>query len=100
MTPPTPGSEQLQERTTKGASGPAAFQVLLTKLADYFDRAPRGATLEALQKFGFIVANTVEKGGPLAPSVEMDRIRTAQQYLETKEKHYDHLRRYEPRLPI
>ena len=37
---------------TKGASGPAAFKVLLAELADYFDRAPRGAALETLQKFG------------------------------------------------
>ena len=84
---------------TKRASGPAAFKVLLTELADYFDRAPRGAALETLQKFGVrtgtpfssylrafrvVAASTVEKGGPLAPSAEMAielvRIRTAQQY--------------------
>ena len=79
--------------------GPAAFKTLLSDFADYFDRAPRGAALETLQKFGVrtgtpfssylralrvVVASTVEKGGPLAPSatmaIELVRIRTAQQY--------------------
>ena len=79
--------------------GPAAFKTLLTDFADYFDRAPRGAALETLQKFGVrtgtpfssylralrvVVASTVAKGGPLAPSatmaIELVRIRTAQQY--------------------
>ena len=112
---------QLQERMTTGSSGPAAFKILLADFADYFDRAPRGATLETLQKFGVrtgtpfssyfqtlrvVVASTVEKGGPLAPSAEMAieliRIRTAQQYpmlmatlfpgdLATREKPYDSL---------
>ena len=90
---------QLQERMKTGTSGPSAFKILLADFADYFDRAPRGAALETLQKFGVrtgtpfssylralrvVVANTVEKGGPLAPSAEMAielvRIRTAQQY--------------------
>ena len=89
---------QLQERMTSGASGPVAFKTLLTDFADYFDRAPRGAALATLQNFGVrtgtpfasylralrvVVASTVEKGGPLAPSVamaiELVRIRTAQQ---------------------
>ena len=82
---------------------------------------PHGAALETLQKFGvrngtpfssylrtlrIVVASTVEKGGPLAPSAEMAielvRIRTAQQYpmlmptlfpgdLATREKPYDSL---------
>ena len=97
---------------TASSSGPSA---------DFFDRAPRGAALETLQKFGVrtrtpfssylrtlrvVVASTVEKGGPLAPSAEMAielvRIRTAQQYpmlmptlfpgdLATREKPYDSL---------
>ena len=90
---------QLQERITSGASGPAAFKTLLADFADYFDRAPRGAALATLQNFGVrtgtpfasylralrvVVASTVEKGGPLAPSaamaIELVRIRTAQQY--------------------
>ena len=90
---------QLQERLSSGSSGPAAFKILLTDFADYFDRAPRGAALETLQTFGVrtgtpfssylralrvVVASTVEKGGPLAPSatmaIELVRIRTAQQY--------------------
>ena len=90
---------QIQERLSFGSGGPAAFKILLTDFADYFDRAPRGAALEALQKFGVrtgtpfssylrtlrvVVASTVEKGGPLAPSatmaIELVRIRTAQQY--------------------
>ena len=90
---------QLQERLSSGSGGPAAFKTLLTDFADYFDRAPRGAALETLQKFGVrtgtpfssylralrvVVASTVEKGGPLAPSatmaIELVRIRTAQQY--------------------
>ena len=90
---------QIQERLSSGSGGPAAFKILLTDLADYFDRAPRGAALETLQKFGVRtgtsfssylrvlraeVASTVEKGGPLAPSatvaIELVRIRTAQQY--------------------
>ena len=90
---------QLQERLSSGIGGPAAFKTLLSDFADYFDRAPRGAALETLQKFGVrtgtlfssylralrvVVASTVEKGGPLAPSatmaIELLRIRTAQQY--------------------
>ena len=90
---------QVQERLSSGSGGPAAFKILLTDFADYFDRAPRGAALETLQKFGVrtgtpfssylralrvVVASTVEKGGPLAPSatmaIELVRIRTAQQY--------------------
>ena len=94
---------------------------LLIDVTDYFDRAPRGAALETLQKFGVpsgtpfsnylrsfrvVVASTVDKGGPLAPSPEMAmeliRIRTAQQYpmlmptlfpgsLASREKPYDSL---------
>ena len=79
--------------------GPAAFGTLLTDVADYFDRAPRGAALATPQQFrvpsgtlfsSFLrsfrvgVASTVDKGGPLALSPEMAmvliRIRTAQQY--------------------
>ena len=90
---------QLQERMMTGSSEPAAFKTLLADFADYFDRAPHGAALETLQKFDVrtgtpfssylrtlrvVVASTVEKGGPLAPSAEMAielvRIRTAQQY--------------------
>ena len=90
---------QLQERLSSGIGGPAAFKTLLSDFADYFDRASRGAALETLQKFGVrtgtpfssclralrvVVASTVEKGGPLAPSatmaIELVRIRTAQQY--------------------
>ena len=109
---------QLQERITTGSSGPAAFKLLLVDFADHFDRAPRGAALETLQKFGVrtgtpfssylralrvVVASTVEKGGQLAPSaamaIELVRTRTAQQYpmlmptlfpgdLATREKPY------------
>ena len=90
---------QIQERLSSGSGGPAAFKILLTNLADYFDQAPRGFALETLEKFGVrtetpflpylralrvVVASTVEKGGPLAPSatmaIELVRIRTAQQY--------------------
>ena len=90
---------QLQERLASGVDGPAAFRTLLIDVTDYFDRAPRGAALETLQKFGVPsgtpfsnylrsfrvgVATTVDKGRPLAPSPEMAmeliRIRTAQQY--------------------
>ena len=110
---------QLQKRMTTGSSGPAAFKNLLADFADYFDRAPRGAALETLQKFGVctetpfssylralrvVLASTVEEGGPLAPSAEMAielvRVRMAQQYpmlmptlfpgdLATREKPYD-----------
>ena len=103
---------------TSGASGPVAFKTLLTDFADYFDRAPRGVALATLQNFGVctgtpfasylralrvVIASTVEKGGPLAPSsamaIELVRIRTAQQYpmlmptlfpgdLATREKPY------------
>ena len=78
---------------------PTAFRTLLTDVTDYIDRAPRGAALETLQKFGVpsgtlfsnylrsfraVVASTVDKGGLLAPSpeiaIELIRIRTAQQY--------------------
>ena len=109
---------QLQENLSSGIGGPAAFKTLLTDFADYFDRAPRGAALATLQNFGVrtgtpfasylralrvVVASTVEKGGPLAPSsamaIELVRIRTAQQYpmlmptlfpgdLATREKPY------------
>ena len=90
---------QLQERLASGVDGPAAFGTLLNDVADYFDRAPRGAALTTLQQFGVpsgtpfssflrsfraVVASTVDKGGPFAPSPEMAmeqiRIRTAQQY--------------------
>ena len=110
---------QLQERLASGVDGPAAFRTLLTDVTDYFDRSPRRAALETLQKFGVpsgtpfsnylrsfrvVVASTVDKGGPLAPSPEMAmeliRIRTAQQYpmlmptlfpgiLATRERPYD-----------
>ena len=109
---------RLQERISSGSSGPDAFKILLADFEDFFDRAPRGAALETLQKFGVrtgtpfssylralrvVVASTVEKGGPLAPSatmaIELVRIRTAQQYptlmptlfpgdLATREKPY------------
>lgn len=39
---------QLQEGLISGLSGPAAFKMLLADITDYFDRAPRGATLETL----------------------------------------------------
>ena len=90
---------QLQERLASGVDRPAAFGTLLTDVADYFDRSPRGAALATLQPFGVpsgtpfssfvrsfrvVVASTADKGGPLAPSLEMAmeliRIRTAQQY--------------------
>ena len=97
------------------------FRTLLTDVADYFDRASRGAALEALQTFAvpsgtpfssvlysfrLIVASTVDKEGPLAPSPDMAmefiRICTAQQYpmlmpslfpgkLATQEKSYESL---------
>ena len=109
---------QLQERMMTGSSGLSAFTILSADFADYFDRAPRGAALETLQKLGVctrtpfssylrtlrvVVARTVEKGGSLAPSaeiaIELIRIRTAQQYpmlmptlfpgvLATREKPY------------
>ena len=109
---------QLQERVSSGSSGPDAFKILLADFGDFFDRAPRGAALETLQKFGVrtrtsfssylralrvVVASTVEKGGPLALSVtiaiELVRIQTAKQYstlmptlfpgdLATREKPY------------
>ena len=112
---------QLQERLASGVDGPAAFGTLVTDAADYFDRAPRGATLATLQKLGVpsvtpfssflrsfraVVASTVDKGGPLAPSPEMAmelfRIRIAQQYpmlmptffpgvFATRERPYDSL---------
>ena len=112
---------QLQERLASGVDGPAAFGTLLTDVADYFDRTPRGAALATLQQFGepsgtpfssflrsfrVVVASTVDKGDPLAPSPEMAmeliRIRTAQQYpmlmptlfpgvLATQERPYDSL---------
>ena len=111
----------MQEGLGSGVDGPAAFGTLLTDVADYFDRAPRGAGLATLQQFGvpsgtpfssflrsfrLVVASTVDKGGPLAPSPEMAmeliRIRTAQQYpmlmptlfpgvLATRERPYDSL---------
>ena len=112
---------QLQERLASGVDGPGAFKKLLTDVDDHFDRAPRGAALVSLHKFGVpprppfssllryfrvMVAGTVDKGGPLAPSpdmaMELIRIRTAQQYptlmptlfpgkLATQEKPYDSL---------
>ena len=42
---------QLQEKLASGVDGPAAFGTLLTIVADYFDRAPRGAAMATLQKF-------------------------------------------------
>ena len=43
---------QLQERLDSGVDRPGAFKTLLTDVADHFDRAPRGAALASLQKFG------------------------------------------------
>ena len=43
---------QLQEGLTSGSSGSSTFRMLLADVTDYFDRAPRGASLETLQKFG------------------------------------------------
>ena len=43
---------KLQESLASGVDGPAAFRTLLIDVTDYFDRAPRGAPLETLQKFG------------------------------------------------
>ena len=112
---------QLQKRLASGVDGPAAFRTLLIDVTDYFNRAPRGAALETLQKFGVrsgtrfsnycrlfrvVVASTVDKDGSLTPSPEMTmeliRIRTAQQYpmlmptlfpgnLATRERPYDSL---------
>ena len=112
---------QLQERVAFGVDGPGAFKTLLTDVADHFDRAPRGAASASFQNFGVpsgtpfssflrsfrvMVAGTVDKGGPLAPSpdmaMELIRIHTAQQYptlmptlfpgtLATQEKPYDSL---------
>ena len=42
---------QLQETFTSDVDGPAAFRTLLIDVADYFDRALRGADLETLKKF-------------------------------------------------
>ena len=77
---------QLQERLASDVDGPAAFGTLQTDVADYFDRAPRGAALTTLQQFGVlsgtsfsrflrsfrvVVVGTEDKGGPLAPSPEI-----------------------------
>ena len=88
---------QLQKRLASGVE--AAFGTLLTDVADYFDRASRGAALATLQRFGVpsempfssflrsfrgVVASTVDEGEPLAPSpemaIELIRIRAALQY--------------------
>ena len=83
---------------------PAAFRMLLTNVADHFDRAPRGAALETLQKFGVpsgtpfafflryfkvIVASTVDKRRPLAPSPDMLMPTLFQGKLATQKKPYD-----------
>ena len=87
---------QLQVRLASGVDGSGAFKKLLTDVSDHFERAPRGAALASLQKFGVpsatpfssllrsfpvMVAGTVNKEGPLAPSpymaIELIRIRTA-----------------------
>ena len=112
---------QLQKRLAFGVDGPAAFRTLLTDVAGYFDRAPRSAALEILQKLGVpsgtpfssflrsfrvFVASTVDKDGLLAPSpkmaMELVRIHAAQQFpmvmptlfpgsLATRERPYDSL---------
>ena len=108
-------------RLASGVDGPAAFGTLLTDVADYFDRTPRGAALATLQQFGVpsgtpfssflrsfrvVVASTVDKDGPLALSPEMGMelilIWTTQQYpmlmpplfprvLATRKRPYDSL---------
>ena len=45
-------AQLLQERLVSGTYGPAASRALLIDVTDYFDRAPRGAALETLHKFG------------------------------------------------
>lgn len=69
--------------TTHWNKRPYNLYDFLTGLADYFDRDTRGAALVTPQKFDIptgkpfssylrafrvVVANTVEEGGPLAPS--------------------------------
>lgn len=70
--------------------------MLLSDIANYCYRSPRGVALETLHKFGVrtgtsffsylrdfhvVVPSTGEKGAPLAPSaIELVRNRTAQQY--------------------
>ena len=44
---------QLQERVASGVDGSSVFRTLLIDVTDYFDRAPRGAALETLQKRTF-----------------------------------------------
>lgn len=98
-----------------------AFEILFTKLADYFNHSPCGAALETLQTFGahtdtpfssylrafrVVVASVVEKGGPMTSlsetAMELVRIITAQQYpmlmptlfpseLATRDRPYDSL---------
>ena len=43
---------QIKETFTSDSDGPVAFRTLLIEVADDFDRAPRGAALETLQRFG------------------------------------------------
>lgn len=69
---------QLQDILTSGTSDPGAFENFLSYLADYFNRASRGAALETFQMFSiglerlylatYGFASTVEKSGPLTPS--------------------------------
>lgn len=89
---------QLQETLTSGTSGPTAFNVALTELADRFVHAPCGVDLEALKAFSVhtdspfssyrrafrvVVVGTGETCDALVPSAEMAMelvtIRTAQQ---------------------
>ena len=75
---------QLQERLASGVDDPAAFRTLLMDVTDYFDRARKGGSIrDPSEKFGVpsgtpfsnylrpfrvVVASTVDKGGPIAPS--------------------------------
>lgn len=69
-----------------GTSRPAPFKILFKDFADNFHQSPLGAALETLQTFvvpivtplssflrafWVVLARIMEKGGPLATSVEM-----------------------------
>ena len=59
---------QIQEKLSSGSGGPAAFKILLTDFANYFDRAPGGAALEPLHKFG------VRTGSPFSSYLRALRV--------------------------
>lgn len=101
---------QPEKKLGTSSSGSAAYKLRQTDCGNNFNQAPRGAALGILQRFGvppvtpfsvylcslwMVIAGTIEKGAPLAPSPEMMillvKVRLFPGNLSTKGIPYDSL---------